>query len=363
MGEIMTVRVGVVGLSAGGSWASFAHLPALRATEGFEIRAVATSSPESAAAAAAAYDVPLAFSSVEELAASDEVDLVVVAVKVPHHKELVMAALAAGKPVLCEWPLGNGVAEAEEMAQAGAEKQVFVGFQSTAAPAVRYLRDLIEEGFVGDVISTSVIATSGPWGGPVGDRTAYLLDRSNGATLMTIVFGHLIDGVNHVVGDFTAVNATTGVQRPLLPNTDAGSMVEATAEDDIAVTGTLAGGAIASVHLRGTNDHSTKLLWEINGTNGFLRVTGAGATLSTPLTILGAKGDGELTELVVPAQYEDHAELAGTPAHAMAHAYDRIRTTLQGGASTAPDFAHGLKRHRLIAAIEQAAATGSRQQL
>lgn len=357
----MTLGVGVVGLSATGSWASYGHLPALRAAEGFDIRAVATSSPESARAAAEAYGVPLAFSSVEDLARCDEVDLVVVAVKVPHHRELVLEALSAGKPVLCEWPLANGVAEAEELTRAAEGKQAYVGLQGTAAPAVRYLRDLIADGYVGDLISTSLIATSGPWGGPVGERTAYLLDKSNGATLLTIVFGHLVDSFSYIVGDLATLNATTGVRHPKVLNTDSGQLVAATAEDEIAVTGTLTGGAIASLHLRGVNDHSSKLFWEINGTEGHLRIEGTGGTLANPVTIRGARGDAALSEMPIPGSYESHADLAGSPAHAVAHAYDRIRADLTGDPGQAPDFEHGLLRHRLLDAIERAAETGARQ--
>lgn len=359
----MTVRVGVVGLSASGSWASYGHLPALRVAEGFEITAVATSSAESAQAAAETYGVPRAFASIEELAQSDDVDLVVIAVKVPEHRDLVLKALGSGKPVLCEWPLANGVAEAEEMVRAAEGTEVFVGFQGTAAPAVRYLRDLIADGFVGDVISTSLLATSGPWGGPVGNRTAYLLDKSNGATLLSIVFGHLVDSFCFVLDDFVEVGATTAVRHPEVLNTDSGELVEATAADEIAVSGTLAGGAVASIHLRGANSHSTKLLWEIVGTDGFLRIEGNGGTLSNPLTITGARGDEELHELPLPEGYDDHPDLAGSPAHAVAHEYDRIRVHLEGGVDQAPDFAHGLRRHRLLEAIESAAQTGSRQRV
>ncbi len=60
--------------------------------------------------------MPLTFGTADELARRDEVDLVVITVKVPHHRELVTAALQAGKMVLCEWPPGNGLAEAEELA-------------------------------------------------------------------------------------------------------------------------------------------------------------------------------------------------------------------------------------------------------
>jgi len=62
------IGVGIVGLSASGQWAANAHVPALRAIEGYELRALSASSAESAAAAGRVHDVPLTFAHAEELA-------------------------------------------------------------------------------------------------------------------------------------------------------------------------------------------------------------------------------------------------------------------------------------------------------
>ncbi|MFJ9843554.1 Gfo/Idh/MocA family oxidoreductase [Kitasatospora sp. NPDC101155] len=64
----------------------------------------------------AQHAVPLTFGSAQELARNEEVDLVVVTVKVPHHLELIRPALEAGKTVFSEWPLGVDLAQAEELA-------------------------------------------------------------------------------------------------------------------------------------------------------------------------------------------------------------------------------------------------------
>src|SRR5580700_7638355 len=95
--------VGIVGVESGRSWAARGHIPALRAlSETFEIVGVANTSRASAEAA--------------ELVSAPEVDIVVVTVKVPPHFKIVKTAIDAGKHVYCEWPLGNGLDEAEEMA-------------------------------------------------------------------------------------------------------------------------------------------------------------------------------------------------------------------------------------------------------
>lgn len=362
------VGVGILGLSARGGWGATAHVPALEALAGkFELRALSASSAKSAQAAGEKYGIPLAFGTPEELVDRDEVDLVVVAVKVPHHRELVEAAVRAGKNVLCEWPLGNGLAEAEELADlaASAGVRTFVGLQARANPALRYLRDLIAEGYVGDVLSTSVIASGGRWGPTFPSGSAYLLDRNNGATMLTIPFGHTIDALSEVLGEFTETTATTAVRRPRVTNVETGEIAAMSAADQLAVTGVLESDAVASIHYRGGTSHGTNFHWEINGTEGDLIVTAPSGHLQlAPVTLHGARGaESQPVQLPVPADYEDVPALVGRSdeaAYAVAHAYDAIYSDLAGSTKTAPGFAHAVRRHRLLDNIERAATTGTR---
>src|SRR6266480_3582561 len=117
------IRVGIIGANPDRGWAAQAHIPALKSlSDDFEITALSTSRRESADAASKLFAVPLAFDNHEELVNSPDVDVVAITVRVPHHFELATAALDAGKAVYCEWPLGNGLKEAEQLA-ALAKKQ------------------------------------------------------------------------------------------------------------------------------------------------------------------------------------------------------------------------------------------------
>ena len=93
--------------------------------------------------------------------------MVTVAVTDPPHLEIVKAAIDAGKHGYCEWPLGNGLTEAEEkaaLAQPGGELGV-VGAQARVAPEIAYLRQLLAGGFVGEVLSTTLVGAGGGWQG------------------------------------------------------------------------------------------------------------------------------------------------------------------------------------------------------
>src|SRR5437899_7553913 len=111
------IRVGIIGANPDRGWGAQAHIPALKSLpDDFEITALSTSRRESADAARKLFGVPLAFDNHEDLVNSADVDVVAITVKVPHHFELATAALAASKAVYCEWPLGNGLKEAENLA-------------------------------------------------------------------------------------------------------------------------------------------------------------------------------------------------------------------------------------------------------
>jgi predicted dehydrogenase len=109
----MPIRVGIIGLSAQqDAWTSSAYIGSLRAnlSAGYTVTALATSSPASAAAAAKQCGLPAnkAYSSAEAIANDPDVDLVVVGVKLPVHKELALPALKAGKDSLWNGPLQMG---------------------------------------------------------------------------------------------------------------------------------------------------------------------------------------------------------------------------------------------------------------
>jgi predicted dehydrogenase len=361
------VRVGIIGLGAREDlWACLAHLPALRAVPGYEVTALSTSSPESAARAGEIHEVARTFGNATDLAACDEVDLVVVSVKVPTHRELVTTALKAEKAVLCEWPLGNGLAEAEELALLADEHDVpaIVCLQIRANPVMNYLRDLVADGYVGEVLSTTVIGSAGGVWGPYCDTNSrYLLDITNGATLLTVPFSHAMEGLASVLGEPQRLHIEYAVRRHQVTEIETGQPLAMTSPDQVVASGRLPNGAVASVHFRGGHFPGTNFHWEINGTDGDIIVTAPiGHIQLAPLTLLGAQGDAQLAELPVPESYRKVASL-DWPANdggfgvahfyrqglfGVAHLYQQFLEDLREGRNSVPDFSDAVVRHRSI---------------
>src|SRR5438105_2481528 len=302
------IRVGIIGANPDRGWAAQAHIPALRSlADDFEITALSTTRRESADAAGKLFGVSFAFDNHQALVNSPAVDVVAVTVKVRYHLELATAALDAGKAVYCEWPLGNGLKEAETLAALAKKKGVLAvpGLQARSAPTVAYVHDLIRQGYVGEVLSTTLVGSGMGWGSTVPQYNAYLNDKKNGATLLSIALGHAADAMCYCLGEVRELSATMTVRRKTFTIVGTGESEPMTADDQVAVTGLLEGGTAFSIHYRGGQSRGTNLLWEINGTEGDLQITAAGGQAQIfELTVKGGRGAQIGLEILpVPAHY------------------------------------------------------------
>src|SRR5256714_216857 len=323
------IRVGIIGANPDRGWAAQAHIPALKSLrDDFEITALSTTRRESAAAAGKLFGVPAAFDNHKELVNSPTVDVVAVTVKVPHHLELATAALEAGKAVYCEWPLGNGLREGETLAALAKKKGALAvaGLQARSAPAVACVRDLIKQGYVGEVLSTTLIGSGMGWGPTVEPYNACLNDKKNGATMLSIAVGHAADALCHCLGEVRELSATMTVRRTSFTIAGTGESRPMTADDQVCVSGLLEGAAAVSIHYRGGVSGGMNLLWEINGTEGDLQLTAAGGQAQIfAMDVRGGRGaQSSLEILPVPEQYRWSPPQGPGPSTNVAQAYARF---------------------------------------
>ena len=242
-----------------------------------------------------------------------------------------------------------------------------VGLQARGAREFNRVRDLVAAGYVGKVLSCTMIVTTPTWGTDFTLDWAYMADRSNGATLMTIPGGHSIDALCFCLGEFKELSSVVANQRQRVKIVETGETIPMTAPDQVLISGVLQSGAVASVHLKGGFANGTGFLFEIHGTEGDLAIVPADPRHATYIqvsdfTVRGAQAGKPLADLSIPESYRwvPSAVPAGLPFN-VAQLYMRMAEGIREGKCVSPDFDMAVKRHQLLDAIQKASDTGIRQ--
>jgi predicted dehydrogenase len=348
------IRVGIIGVHPDRGWASTAHVPALQELPQFRLSVLSHSRIEVAQTAAQKFGFDHAVSSTEELVNHPDVDLVVVTVRVPEHLQLVTAALEAGKSVFSEWPLGMNLRDAEAMSELAAARGVstMIGLQTRANPAIRHIRKLIGDGYVGEVLSASVIGSGITWGEELEEAFRYTLNLSNGASMLHVPFAHTMDALGFALGsEFLSVSGTLATRRPTIRMVESREVVPLTVADQVAFNGRLGSGALVTSHFRGGLSRATNFHMEINGSKGDLLLTSPVAYVGVGgFSLSGAQAGENLHPIPVPGDFgPDENVLIGN----VKRLYELFASDKQSGTRETPTFDSAVKLHRLINAVEQ----------
>ena len=239
------------------------------------------------------------------------------------------------------------------------------GLQGQMSPAINYAKDLVAEGYLGRVLTATMIGCAPNWGKTI-DR-AYQADVHNGANLMTITGGHQIDALCYCLGEFRELSAFAISQRDHIPLESTGEPVPLTAPDQLTVTGIVGDGALVSFQIRGGMARATEFLFEIHGEEGdlVLASTIGGSMQRQELSVHGAQARGtKLAPLPIPAKYRFvPQDVPADSPYNVAQLYARLAESIREGRPAHPSFAAAVTRHRLLDAIVQASETGQKQVL
>jgi predicted dehydrogenase len=354
------IRLGLIGASVTSTWSARSHLPAVKASSDVELTAVCTTKADSAEAARRAYGARLAFDDYRKMIASPEIDAVAIVVRVPSHYSPTKAALEAGKHVYCEWPLGRTTAEAAELAALAEANEVVtaVGLQARVNPAVMSMKELVETGFVGEVMAVHVgLMRDGVLSRP--SHRTWQRDAELGANTLTIANGHTVDAMRFVTGDFRRVSAVVATQAKQWLDTGTKQWLDVTSPDNVLLNGRLANDAVVSVHIGAIPFAGSGYRMEIYGRDGTLVAAGEDSPQLSEVVLRGAKGDNTLAPIPIPQRFTLAAP--GTPsgeAFNVGQMYTLFARAIRGGDSRQPTFATAVELHRLVDAIKQASYIG-----
>ncbi len=317
----------------------------------------------------------------QELLTRDDVGLVDVCTPGDTHAEIAVAALEAGKHVLCEKPLANTVAEAEAMsaaAEAAATRGVraMVGFTYRRVPAVALARQLVQEGRIGEVRHVRAQYLQDWLADPKAPMSWRLDKQKAGSGALGDIGAHVVDLAQHVTGEsLTGVSGlleTFVHERPeavsssgLSGVADAGRTGKVTVDDAAVFLGRLSGGGLATFE-------ATRFAWgrknairlEVNGSKGSLAFDFEDMNLLHYYDATEESAVAGFRRIVVTEPEHPYVAAWWPPGHGLGyeHAFTHQVVDLMGdlaaGRQPTPSFADGLHVQRVLDAVERSATGG-----
>lgn len=360
----MALRVGVAGVGFGAA----VHIPGFQ-SEGVEVVAVCTRRRERAQEAAARFGIAHAFTDYAEMLAMGGLDAVSIVTPVPLHHEMALQALDAGKHVMCEKPFTTHEHLAREMwqkAESGGLTHA-VAHEFRFASGRMYVKELIEEGYIGDLRMCLMRVVGGgfrpsnapaPPAGPQPynpDRDS--LDRGGG--MLWGLGSHYIDCLRHWFGE---VESVSGELLNFTPDraSDSG-IVLADADATFFATLRFVNGGYAQIIGTREAPFGSGATVEIYGSEGSLFTPQRGGNPPAHGVISGAKVGAEKPEPIpVPERlqpFSDDRDDRLMPFRMQVREFVR---GIETGTSPAPNFLDGYRCQQVLDALRESSRTGRR---
>jgi predicted dehydrogenase len=316
-----------------------------------------------------------------EVIERDDIDVVDICSPGSSHVEIAIAALAAGKHVLCEKPLANTVAEAEQMAAAAtvaAKNGVFamVGFSYRRVPAITFARDLLASGRLGALRQVRAQYLQ-DWLSDAEGPMTWRLDKSlAGSGSLGDIGAHAIDAVQFITGQ--SVDSVSGIletlvpERPLLGETvglggTASSERGKVTVDDVALfTGRLSGGTLGSFEAtRYATGRKNAFRLEFSGSDGALSFDLERMNELEFYDATDPAGEQGFRRILVTEPEHPYAAAWWPTGHGLGYEHTfshQVRdfvVDIAENRQPTPSFEDGLQVQRVLAAVEASSANDS----
>jgi len=358
-------RIGVVGADpTGRGFGPRAHIPGVLATPGLELFAVCTAHEETARAAAERWGAKRWYANFEAMCSDPDVDMVTVSVRVRLHRPVVEAALASGKTVYCEWPLGLDSDEAGAMAGRASERGIAngVGTQGRFSPAVRLVKERLACGDIGRPLTFAATQQLSRFA--VDEDRGWLARQEEASGALHVAAGHVTDTVRYLLGDVAEIAGLRTIEAPEGRYADTGGSFTWTAPDVVAYVCRLVDGTPGAAHITNLATPSAGFTLRIFGDEGSLTVAAPGyISFARARVSLGAP-DGRMRELEIPESYRQGIDLPDEhPGLNLGLALQALVSVAASGERFRPDFADAHSLHRVIEGIARSSDEGTWQRL
>jgi predicted dehydrogenase len=238
------IRVGVIGTGYGAA----VHIPGLKHLRNVDVVAVCATNSDHALRAARENGVSEHYADYREMLQRANLDAVTIAVPPEHQHPIAVACTEHDVHILCEKPMASSAAEARDMHRLVEEARIChsVNFQSRYLPAYTKFKELIDQGFIGDLESVTVTGYRMPWQIRRTQERGWVDDGERSSGLLNAVGSEYVDMLRWCFGEVDAVSGA--LTRPA-----AHRSIEQTRESSFSIIARFASGASGTVHIVGSS--------------------------------------------------------------------------------------------------------------
>lgn len=355
----MALRVGVIGVG----WGQLVHVPAFRAVEAYEVAALCGRRETSVEAAGARLGIPDVTTDWEAFVRRSDLDVISISAPVGMHRPMFLAALAAGKHVLCEKPLSMNGKDGWDMVQAAEASGLATAtcFENRFGPQRLALWDFVARGGLGTPFFASVLRTAPYWHPSRPEQSEWMYHREQGGGYLNGMASHELDFLQTLMGRAVAVAADvrTVVAERARPD---GSVLHVDADDTSSLIMRMESGAVATVSTSVVGLHADSAGFELLGSGSTVRAEPAPS--GEPVFLVGGPEDPGLAPLAGPARplrsgvEWPAGKMSSAARYAMAVMLEEWLPAFDGQSSRVPTIRDGWSVQRLIDAARESSAGG-----
>jgi predicted dehydrogenase len=347
--------IGIIGVGFGAQ----VHVPAFR-SEGWDVAAICSRTREKAQKAADEAGIPGVYTDPMELIRRDDLAAVAIITPPGSHHRLSIAALNAGKHVLCEKPFALDAKQAEEMVTAAESsgKTAMVAHEFRHTPQRAYIRQLLAEDYIGKFQLCTLELFLDRYVSPEPRPLTWQAYKSEGGGLLGALGSHYIDGLRFWFGEVASVTGWLAGLRPDMVDTATGKIVKAETDDTFSFTVTFKNGGTATMisSFAVTPARGAKIA--VMGERGTLIAEHPGPNPLENGVVVASRDGAPLEALKTPAQYTPFTDPRDHRLMAFRLLVRDFTKGIEQGSSPAPNFTDGLRCQQVLDAVRESSASG-----
>ena len=355
-----TRKIGIIGVGFGAQ----VHVPGFR-SEGWEVAAICSRDRDKAQKAASEGGIAGVYTDPMEVIGRDDLAAVSIITPPGAHHALSLAALRAGKHVLCEKPFALDAKQAREMLDAAekSRRTAMVAHEFRHTPQRAHIKQLLDEGYIGKFRLCTIELFLDRYVTREPRPFTWMARNADGGGLLGALGSHYIDGLRYWFGEVASVSGRLATLRPDLVDPATGKKVEAETDDTFVFTLTFKSGGMATMIASFATTPTRGAKIAVMGDRGTLLAEQPGPNPLEDGVVLASQDGAPVHVIATPPRYTPFTDARDHRLMAFRLLVRDFTTGVEQGASPAPNFTDGLRCQEVLDAVRESSESGRTIQL